>query len=251
MSILTEAAFNLHALNLDYTVLDIVNTAFAEAGYPQVTPLIGSTEQLASQGLALLSSAARELIQMYPWQGLVREFNLSTVADQESYTLPQDYSYFVDRTWWDRNDKWPLYGPTTPQEWQSYKSGILQNSSIHTSFRIKGSKVYLNPIPTAISSIVFEYISKYWAVSSDQVLAKSGPSADTDTSLLDPILLIKFLKLKLHSAKGLDTSALLVEFRGYASQLYGKDKAGKTLNLAGRSGVNLPLPLVPEGSWAL
>ena len=44
--------------------------------------------------------------------------NTAMAFGQESYTIPSDYDYMIDGTFWDRGFRWPVLGPLTPQEWR-------------------------------------------------------------------------------------------------------------------------------------
>jgi hypothetical protein len=50
----------------------------------------------------LLDSAGQELVELYEWVGLRRAWEITTVADQNEYDLPDDFAYMVNQTGWDR-----------------------------------------------------------------------------------------------------------------------------------------------------
>lgn len=84
------------------------------------------------------------------------------VFPQEAYQFPGDFSRFINRTQWDRNYRWELIGPLSPQEWEWRKSGIIA-SSPRRRFRIIGqgiNQIFIDPLPGASATgqiLVFEY----------------------------------------------------------------------------------------------
>jgi len=44
---------------------------------------------------------------------------------QVQYNLPSDWDREIPQTEWDRTNRWPLMGPQSAQDWQSFKSGIV------------------------------------------------------------------------------------------------------------------------------
>lgn len=84
------------------------------------------------------------------------------VFPQEAYAFPADFSRFINRTQWDRNYRWELLGPLSPQEWEWRKSGIIA-SSPRRRFRIIGqgiNQIYIDPLPASTDTgqiLVFEY----------------------------------------------------------------------------------------------
>lgn len=109
----------------------------------------------------------KEARSKFTWPQLTKEYTFTTVASQDSYSLPADIDHFHFRTMWDRTNRWELVGPLSAQEWQLRKSGIAY-SSPRRRFRIKGcatKQFYVDPTPGATEAgqtLVFEYQSKSW-----------------------------------------------------------------------------------------
>src|SRR4029077_6701657 len=49
----------------------------------------------------------------------------SIVFAQDTYPEPADFDRFINRTWWDRTNRWELLGPDSPQLDQWHRSGII------------------------------------------------------------------------------------------------------------------------------
>ena len=65
---------------------------------------------------------------------------------QVQYNLPSDWDREIPQTEWDRTNRWPLMGPQSAQDWQSFKSGIVY-AGPRERFRILGNTYAINPPP--------------------------------------------------------------------------------------------------------
>lgn len=125
------------------------------------------------------------------------------IFGKDAYSLPNDFSYFQQLTWWDRTYRWQMQGPLSAQEWQVLKSG-LSPIGPRRFFRVIGNKFYLHPAPSVTGdTLVFEYYSNAWC-QSNAAVAQSTWTADTDYYSLDDDAFILGLKWRYKAAKGLD-----------------------------------------------
>lgn len=120
---------------------------------------------------------------------------------QQDYSLPSDFAYFIQQTFWDRAFRWQLLGPLEAQEWQVLKSGISPTGP-RRRFRIMGNKFYIDPVPTEVDQEVFEYYSLNWCQSSGGT-AQPRWAADTDYYILDDDAFVLGLKWRYLAAKRL------------------------------------------------
>lgn len=132
----------------------------------------------------------------------VTQTSVSMAFGQQSYVLPTDFAYFITQTFWDRSYRWQLLGPLDAQEWQVLKSGISPTGP-RARFRIMGDLFYIDPVPTAVHNIAYEYYSNAWCQSSTGT-AQSIFAADTDYYNLDDDTLILGIIWRFRRAKGLD-----------------------------------------------
>lgn len=167
---------------------------------------------------------------------------------QVQYPLPADWKKQIPQTEWDRTNRWPLMGPQTPQAWQSFKSGIVY-AGPRERFRILHNSITLNPPPPAGLLLSFEYISKNWVI---DIAGTSKPAftADNDTFIYDPSLMILGIKVLFLQAKGLDYSLEGGQFANLLNQCKAQDKSAPVLSVANRhTGRLLSLDNVPDGDW--
>lgn len=235
-----------------WTALQIMTQTAGELGLPQPVTLVGTQSVQTSQLLSLLNAAGAELLQYYPWEQLAKPFQITSVANQEGYALPLDYSYFRDQTQWDFNNHWPLLGPKSAQEWAWLKNSFVA-SLPRMRFRVQGDLFKLFPIPTStVYTFNMEYISRNWVTT--VVALVSTPTdmvtLDADICQYDPWLLIKFIKLKFYQFKGFNVVGVSDDFQRCFDALTGKDTGAEKLSLAPRIQTPYVGPWsIPDGSW--
>jgi hypothetical protein len=153
---------------------------------------------------------------------------------QNEYTLPDDWDREVPQTEWNRTTRWPLLGPRSAQEWQTFKSGIV-SAGPRQRFRILGNSLTINPSPPPGQMVSYEYISNAWVIGADGTY-KTAFTADTDKNVFGDSLIITGLKTQWKQAKGLDFTFDLGEFRTLLEQAKAQDKSAAKMYLSQASG---------------
>ena len=165
------------------SLLTICQAAADEVGLSRPSSIIGSSDKVSRRCLRYAIRVGRELVKgNIPY--LFKEYTFNTVASTEAYELPSDFDHFVPYTHWNRTTDRRMY-PIQPNEWQTYRSG-LASVSINDRFRIRGAnrEMLLEPIPTSVESVAFEYVSKNYCESVGGA-GKSVWTADTDVGVVD------------------------------------------------------------------
>ena len=217
----------------------IINRVAIEVGLSQVADPVADADKAFEQLTGLLTAAGQELVELHQWQVLRQEIQFTTVvpSDDGVYDLPDDFSYMIDQSGWDQTNNAPITGPLSPQDWSYLVGRDLVSQTIYASFRIVENKLELFPQPPANGIVMrFEYISRYWI----QQAGENAPDEDTiqigtDVVLYEPILIIKFLKVKFLEAKGFDSSAARLEFETIFNSRTGKDVGAPILNAGSNS----------------
>ncbi len=237
---------------MEGTVLSIIQKVCTELGLPSPNDAVSSVDTTVNQLVALLNSAGYELSRAHEWQFLDRVGVITTVTGQDEYDFPEDWSKSINQTLWSSTlELTPVTGPLSPQLWQALKNGSL-GSGIHQSYRIRGRKLVVDPVPGDDGEIYnFEYISNGWIQDyNNPDKYKSEATNDQDVPLFDEYLLVKFIKLKMWQAKGLDTTAYQTDFSRLFDAITSGDKDAPILSLnRGVSYRYLSEYNVPEGSW--
>lgn len=150
------------------------------------------------------------------------------IFGQDAYSLPNDFSFFIGDTWWDRSYRWQLAGPVSPQEWQQLKSG-LSPVGPRRYFRVIGNKLYLHPAPSVTgNTLVFEYYSNAWC-QSVAAAALNTWSADTDYYNFDDDAFILGLKWRFKASKGLDYAQEKADYATVCERLLARNGGNRNL----------------------
>ena len=182
----------------------------------------------------LANVEGRTLERRYRFQRLIKEGTITTANGTESYSLPSDFRAMAIASQWDRTDDERLAGPATSGEWQLLKSSLVQDG-VRTWFKLRGNKVFLNPIPTSARTLSFDYFSKNWVRpangnedGSDDLAAFE---ADTDEPLLDDLLLEMGIRWRFLAAKGVPFQTEYADYEGMRDDLLAADRGNRIINL--------------------
>ncbi len=219
------------------TANEIINRAAVEVGLIKATDPVADVDETFVQLTELLNSAGAEMVEIFPWQILVKSFQVVTTSlDSGTYDLPDDFSYMIDQTGWEHSNRVAMGGPLSAQDWTYLKGRDLISQSIYASFRLTDNKFDIypqQPVPGGLD-INFEYISRNWVQGLDGT-EKDLVDLGTDVVRYEPILIIKFLKCKFLEAKGFDTNAARNEFENMLNSRTGKDTGAAILNASNNS----------------
>lgn len=226
------------------TAAVIINDAAAEIGLVPVSDPYAETDPAFVQLRNILGTAGRELWSLNYWQRFVKSYQITIGTTVQNpllsgfYDLPADFGDFIDQTGWSPvtgGSGMPLGGPLSEQDWSYLVNTNLASSTIYVSFKISQGQFQIlpNPGPTGVI-LNFNYQSRYWVAvtAAPTVPVKDKPTLSTDVILFEPILMVKFLKLRYLEAKGFDTTAAVAQFLNMMSSWTGNDKAAQILNTA-------------------
>lgn len=218
------------------TVNDIMNRAAVEVGLNPSNDPVSSTDETFDQLQYLFDGAGQEMVEIHPWQAMTSQYSLTTQAgDTGTYDLPDDYAYMIDQTGWDRTNRVAIGGPLSAQDWAYLAGRDLVSQSIYASFRLEDNKLQLYPQPPPEDlTITFEYMTRNWlAEQNDTTRRHDRIQTGSDICLYEPIVIVKFLKVKLLDAKGLPSQAARMEFENMLESRLGKDEGAKVLSASG------------------
>ena len=215
----------------------IINDVALEVGLEPAADPYSSTDQAFAQLRGLLKTCGRELVTMYDWQILQKQFTLTTQAgDTGTYNLPIDFNRFINQTGWNRTSNMPVPGPMSPQTWAMMTGRDFGSTTLYASFMLSQNQMVLYPAPPPEGiEINFLYLSRNWVMESGGETNDTPDNGD-DIILFDPILIVKFLKVKYLSAKGFDISVASREFDMCYMSITGYDKGAEILSASGNRG---------------
>lgn len=234
------------------TVLSVIQDACDRLSLTRPSMVVTSADLQVRQLFGLLKEGAEALSKYggqdgdMGWQALTVEQTFITVAqaEQTNSPVPADFRRFIPNSFFNRTTNRPISGPLTPQQWQQ-KQARPSISQVYLAFRQRQGDFLISPTPTAGETIAYEYVSKYWAVSSAGQ-AKATFTSDDDTSYLDEELLILDLKWRFKEAKGLDYGEDMATFERAKLAAFGSDGGATALNIGGEVEIDLARAFVPE-----
>lgn len=226
------------------TLLSICTNALNELGELETpSSFAGNTNKTAKNIVRLANSEIADLSRRYDWQVLMTDQSISTVAGQEEYALPSDYSRYAVDAYNDRSNRRSIYGPITASEYQALKRDQVQ-SGIYKYFRIRGNQILIYPLPSATGDLlVFEYV-KNTPVESAGGAPQQYFLADTDVSLIDEYLVTLGVIWRFRRMQGLNYDEEMSRYQTEVTKAVARDKALPNLYLGSTSvrypGYNLP-----------
>lgn len=201
--------------------------------------------------IASVDSATQVTLTM---RATATETGASLTFAQDTYDEPDDFDRFINRTHWDRTNRWELLGPTSPQFWQWYNSGVVTVGPRrhYRQIGVPNQNFRLWPPPSVLDSpfqIVFEYVSKNWAVSSSGT-PKASFTADDDEPYIDERAFVLGTKWRYLQVKQFDYAPAQLEYNDWVSNLIGIDGGAPTLSLNTRDQSFFITPgNVQDGFW--
>lgn len=196
------------------TLLSIVQTVCRRKGLRVPTVVVDSDDTQIQQLYSLANQEGKELAR-FPWQALTRQQEFTTVSGEEQTgAIPDDLSYFLNNTTFNRTTRLTLIGPITPQLWQAIKAQPQLNR-VYLAWRQRNNEYIVTPNATADQTVAFEYVTTEWAEAANGT-PQDEFLADNDTTLLSEELFILGVSWRFLSAKGLDYAE---DYRTYQTQL--------------------------------
>jgi hypothetical protein len=152
---------------------------------------------------------------------------------QANYPMPADYERTVNKTMYNKSNRWSVIGPKTAQEWQWLKASYITTGP-RMRYRIMGNEFVIWPASYADNIVLgFEYQSNAWVEAADGT-PKQKATVDTDTFLFPDRLLVLGTKLKYFEIKGFDTTTLFADYQRELSKFKAQDAGADTLSFSAR-----------------
>lgn len=235
------------------SLLTVAQAVAEEVGLPTPGAIISTNDRTAKQLLRLINRSGRILAKKN-WAVLQKEDTFSTSNGTASYDLPSDFERLLDGTGWDRTTYWMLRGPLSPKEWQVRKSALVAAATLRSNFRIKPdtrvNKFFIDPTPTGVDSLVFEYASDQWVKDSTNANGKTAYALDTDVAIISEELIELDVIWRILARKGFSYEEEKREAEMQIDRAFAEDGGTPVLNFGGggRSAIDARLNL-PEGNF--
>lgn len=233
------------------TLAEIADRAADELVIARPGTYVSSIVPAARRLLACANAAGRDLMRAHDWGALQALGTVTTAIGTASYPLATDYDRMISDTGWDRSNDWMMVGPDSPQINRYLNESAAAHVGPRKRFRLQGPNIVIFPTPTAIETLVYEYVSNKWARSSVGA-AQLEFVADTDTTVFDPDLMRAEIKWRYLAATGMAFDDLRADAMGIRDSRIGADLGGTTLNMSPTPGAQfLELDNLPDSSWSL
>lgn len=219
------------------TLSAIVQNVAGMVAFPIPSDPAGSTDPAVQQMVQAVNMAGIELLSMYDWQELIKNYQISILQDtsgqkEKSFDLPEDFYDWIDQTNWNATTQFPSLGPVSPQMWQQ----LLIRTTLPTlSFywQVRDNKIYVLAPPSAPQTMNFFYLSQAWVRDQDDsTLYKNRVTKNGDVALLDATLVTLYTRVKWLEMKGLDSSAAMRDFQVAFENRKGAEKGAPVLSMA-------------------
>lgn len=225
----------------DSTLSAIVQNVAALVSYPVPSDPAGDTDPAVQQMVQAVNLAGLDLLAMHDWQELTKAHSISIIADtagqrEKAFALPEDFYEFVDQTQWNSSMQWPAIGPVSAQQWQAL---LIRQTLPTLSFywQVRGTQLYILSPPTSAQTLTFYYQSVAWVTDGDNpTVYKNRATKNSDTILLDSVLMTQLSRAKWLEMKGLDSSAAMRDFQVGFENRKGNERGSPVLSLV-RNGI--------------
>lgn len=207
--------------------------------------IAGNNNDTAKLVFQAVRDATYIVKEAHNWQKLIKTHTFNSVVDQAAYDLPDDIedTKIIPNTFWNATTRFQFEGPMSYGDWQLLKNWPLI-STIIQNFIILDNQVNIYPVPTAVNSLNYLYITK------EIIRAEDGSEqdewlADDDYSILSEYaieLQASWLYLK-QLGRPYDEEKLKAD--NYLADLIKQDGSRKVI------GVNMReiAPFRPNVSW--
>ena len=237
------------------TLLQIVQEFCQRTGLTVPQIVMTSQDDQLTQLVGLANEICEDLVRRRAWTTLQYEtvFTSQAGSDQGLLTdlAPKAFLKVLNETIFDRTRRLPVFGPRSPQQWQTLKA--LPMSGPFYQYRIQQGRLKIIPDMPAGHTMAFEYASE-GAVHGNSTAAptvKAFFSRDDDTFLLDKSLLILGMRWRWKEEKGLPYTESFRLYEAAVAEAAGADGTKQPLSMNEGSGMIQPGVFVPAGNWSI
>lgn len=224
------------------TLATIVQDVCRMVGLPVPTDPAGSSDAAVQQMIAATNMAADDMLSLYDWRRLVKNFEIEIKADYEgqyekSFALPGDYWTFIDQTQWNKNTRIPALGPISDQLWQQIK---IRMPKVVLTFlwQVRDGLLWIQSPPMSPQIFSFMYMSQGWCRDADDPkMFKNQATKNGDQVLFNQYLMKLLTRAKWLEMKGFDSSAAMRDFMINYENRKGDEQGANVLSMCSSPGL--------------
>lgn len=212
-------------------IIDIVKSVAYEVGLEIPSVLYSSTERTWQKMGVMVNTCARQILEEYDWQRLIKTTTVTGDNVLTAFPLPSDYDRMVsDANLWGTSWTWyPAQQVFAFNDWLE-----LQSYDIETwqpRWMLYGGNLNVMPIIATGETLTYGYISNSIVVGTDPTQF----TADTDQFVLDERLLRLSLIWNWKKSEGRDFQPEAQEYAEAMGRAKFKDPGSRQTILSGRS----------------
>lgn len=237
------------------SLLTIIQNVIAETGYGTIpTSVIGNSDALVKQCLALANRAGNVIARAHLWKGLITQTSFQTQAGIDFYALSYDHFYIFgivpgsifqstgavgdDYGETSSKDLKPIIGSMTAQQWNAIRNVSVAAGS-QVNFRLVSGKpenlsqvcILLSPIPdTTGIQYTFEMHSAYWVNIGGAGTFNRFVADSNSNNAFSEDLITQSVIWRLKKAKGFDYTEEFNEYQTSLSLEIARDVPAQILN---------------------
>lgn len=211
-------------------ILPLVQSACLYIKVERPTALYSSTERTEQELGDVVNTAAKQILDDYAWQALLRTATITGDSVLTAFPLPSDYSRMTeDANIWGPNGSWyPSQQVVDFNQWLEIQTYAVE--TWQPRWAVFGNQINIMP-PVANAAVL------YYGYVSNNIVNGTDPTAfvqDTDTFVLDDELLKLSIIWNWKAAKGFDFQTDLAKYQERLEKLRFRDKGAKQTILSGR-----------------
>lgn len=213
------------------TVLSVIKDVALLVDLEQPSVVYSSTDRTWLEMGAMANTCARQILEEYDWQRLIKTATLTGDGALTAFSLPADYDRMVrDANLW--GPTWTFYPSQQVGDFNQWLQ--LQSYAIETwepRWAVFGGNLNIMPVMANGETLNYGYISNAIVNGADSTQF----TADTDTFVLDERLLKLSMIWNWKKAKGFDFQAEAAEYSEAIGRARFKDKGAHQTIYSGRS----------------
>lgn len=158
---------------------------------------------------------------------------VSLTFSQVLFVPPSDFDRQIDRTHWNKSDKWEMLGPSTPQQREWLRSGYISTGP-RIRYSYIGGYFMIWPPLGSTETLSYEYVTKYWVnatAPTSLTPTKQAFTVDTDTCIFPDVLMRALIKYKYFAVKGFDVTDYKAQYEQQRDIAKANDGGSQTLSM--------------------
>lgn len=222
------------------TLKEIINQVLGQTGFLQRTAFASSTDPDDLQMVTIANEVVDYIKEFYMWPVLRKDNVIEIASGQSVYAMPSDFDGYVPNSGWTTDGGQKVELPVPDDRWYMYKNSVYSDGS-SIKLRLKGNQIEVaNAEDHVGEQIQFSYLSN-WLVFASNGSGKTLFTADTDTFILDDMLLVMGLKAFWTNTKKMPTAqGFMVAFMRKLNTRIGKAKGGGIIGGVKQAGSSSP-----------